>query len=61
MQVHLRLMQSVYREVPDLHMRSGIENPNFISAQTRMHVSAYFSATTKMTVFLHTAGGIKRS
>jgi len=54
-------MQSVYREVPDLHMRSGIENPNFISAQTRMHVSAYFSATTKMTVFLHTAGGIKRS
>jgi len=40
-------------------MRSGIENPDLISAQTRMHVSAYFSATTKMTVVLHIAGSVQ--
>jgi len=40
-------------------MRSGIENSDLISAQTRMHVSAYFSATTKMTVVLHIAGSVQ--
>jgi len=59
MQVHLRLMQRVYREVPDLHMRSGFWNLGRISAHTRMHVSAYFPATTKMTVFLHIAGSVQ--
>jgi len=40
-------------------MRSGIENSDLISAQTRMHVSAYFSATIKMTVVLHIAGSVQ--
>jgi len=40
-------------------MRPGIENPDLISAHTRMHVSAYFSATTKMTVVLHIACSVQ--
>jgi len=40
-------------------MRSRIENPDLISAHTRMHVSAYFSATTKMTLVLHIAGSVQ--
>jgi len=56
MQAHLKLMQRVYREVPDfiirnVHMSSGLKNPNHINAQNRFHVFALFPATTKMTVF----------